>query len=161
MRRYAEDTTVPVAKSRAEIDKLLRDWRCDQLQWSDDYKRGRAQLRFVWEHEGHNYLARFNVQMPDEVALKKDAIDGRNGCFSERKFQVLLDARGKHEHRVLLLWLKAALNAVEAGIVSAEAIFLAFLEGADGVTVAERAIPRLESLTEGSAERLLPAPGGR
>jgi len=38
-------------------------------------------------------------------------------------------------------------------------VFLAHLEGSDGVTVAERAIPRLAMLTQGSADRLL-ADGG-
>jgi hypothetical protein len=64
------------------------------------------------------------------------------------------------EHRVLLLWIKAAFNAVEAGIVTAEQIFLPFLEGADGKTVSEIAIPRMAELTRGSAGRLLTA-GGR
>ena len=155
MRRFAEDTSVPVGRSRAEIDRLLQDWGCGQLQWSDDYKSGRVRLRFLWEHNGKGYLARFDVKLPARTDLEKHAIDGRTGKVSENKLQALMDARGKAEHRTLLLWLKACLNAVESGIVTAEMIFLPFLEGKDGQTVGEIAIPKLADLAGGSASRLL------
>ena len=157
MRRYAQDTQVAVGKSRSEIDSLLRAWGCSQCQWSDDWSGGRVQLRFVFERSKVSYLARFDLKLPDRKALEKDAVDGRSGLPSERKLEKLLADRGRVEHRLLLLWLKAALNAVEQGLVAAETIFLPFLEGKDGATVAEVALPQLEALTRGSASRLLPA----
>jgi hypothetical protein len=60
--------------------------------------------------------------------------------------------------RVLLLWLKAALNAVDSGLIDVETIFLPFLEDRNGKTIAEIALPRLGVLLEGSAARLLEAP---
>ena len=155
MRRYAQDTQVAVAKSRSEIDNLLRTWGCSQCQWSDDWSGGRVQLRFVFERAKVSYLARFDLKLPDRKALEADAIDGRSGCVSERKMEKLLADRGKVEHRLLLLWLKGCLNAVEQGLVDAATIFLPFLEGKDGSTVAEVALPQLEALTRGSASRLL------
>lgn len=156
MRRFAQETAVPISRSRGQIDDLLRDWGVTGIQWSDDYQHDRVTLRFIWEHDGLRYLARFTVGLPSRAELSKDAIDGRSFKLNERKLDDLMRSRGRQEHRVLLLWLKAALNAVDAGIVSAEALFLPFLEGKDGRTVAEVASPRLADLLKGSAERLLP-----
>jgi len=157
MRRFAEDTSVPVAKSRGEIDRLLREWGAKGIQWSDDFEHDTSTLRFVWTFDGADYLARFTVHLPGRAELQEHAIDGRTGRVSERKLEQLLNARGKREHRLLLLWLKAALNAVEAGLVTAETLFLPFLEGRDGQTVAEVAVPRLAQLSTGSAMKLLGA----
>jgi hypothetical protein len=158
-RRYAQDTAVPIARSRGQIDDLLRDWGVTGIQWSDDYQQDKVTLRFVWEHVNLRYLARFEVKLPGRAELAEDAIDGRTGRTSESKLQALMQARGRQEHRLLLLWLKAAMNAVEAGIVSAEDLFLPFLEGVDGRTFAEAAREHLPDLLRGSAERLLPAAG--
>jgi hypothetical protein len=158
MHRFAAETTVPVGRTRGEIDTLLREWKCDQLQWSDDYQRGRVCLRFVWTHDKTTYVARFNLQLATEEQMRKEAIDQRDSSgkrIAETKLARLHASRGQQEHRVLLLWLKAALNAVEAGIVDAAAIFLPFLEDREGVTVAEMALPRLHTLLEGSSKLLL------
>ena len=52
MRRYAQDTSVSVGKSRGEIDELLRDWGCEAIRWSDDYRAGRVRLEFLWVRDG-------------------------------------------------------------------------------------------------------------
>lgn len=155
MRRYAEGTSVAVSKSRGEVDKLLREWGADAIQWSDEFKAATATLRFIWTYDENEYLARFTIKLPAEEELKKGAVDGRTGRVSQTKMETLLRTRGRQEHRILLLWLKAALNAVDCGIVSAEAIFLPFMEGKDGRTVAEIAVPKMAQLLTGSASRLL------
>lgn len=154
-RRYAQDTSVPIARSRGEIDKLLRDWGAKGIQWSDDYENDRTMLRFVWVFDGVDYMARFVINLPKKESLEDLAIDGRTGDVNENKMRKLMDARGKQENRILLLWLKAALNAVASGMVSAETLFLPFLEGKNGETVAEVALPNLKSLASGSAKKLL------
>jgi hypothetical protein len=156
MRRYAEDTKVPVARSRSEIDKLLYDWGADAIQWSDDLRQSRVTLRFLWTWEGHQYVARFSLQLSSAEDLRKEAIDRRTHRPSDRKLEALMRDRGRIEHRALVLWLKAAFNAVRSGIVSAESLFLAFFEGRDGQTVGEVALPRFSGLLTGSAVRLLP-----
>jgi len=64
-------------------------------------------------------------------------------------------ARGRAEHRQLALLLKAAFNAVEAGIISPEQLFLAWLVGKDGRTIGDVALPRLPKLLAGGASQLL------
>lgn len=159
-RRYAEGTSVSVGKSRGEIDDLLRRWGCAAISWSDNFENGRATLRFAWKREPEVYLARFDIQVPTDADLRKRALDQRSRTFSESKYQKLRESMGREEHRLLALWIKAALNAVQAGIIPAEAIFLPFLQGRDGRTFAEAALPRLPLLLKGGADALLLGEGG-
>lgn len=158
-RKFARKTTVAVSKSRAEIDKCLRDFGADQLQWSDDFKNGHAMLRFIWRNDGVDYLARFNIRVPTEEEMRKEphVIDGRSGQVSENKLKEALERRGMVEHRELALFIKAAFVAVEAGIIAPEQVFLPFLEGADGVTVSERVLPQMHEMLRGKQQRLLQA----
>lgn len=151
MRRFAQDTAVPVARSRSEIDKILREWGAEGVQWTDDWSRDLVQLRFIWASNGEKYLARFDVQLPRHAEVQARNPPGRA--------QTLIEQGQRSAHRVLALWLKAAFNAVAAGIVDAETIFLPFLQGQDGATVAQVALPRLPKLLAGGANLLLPAKG--
>lgn len=40
-RRYAKDTSVPISRSRAHIETLLRDWGCKRIAWEDDFENRR------------------------------------------------------------------------------------------------------------------------
>jgi hypothetical protein len=153
-RRFAEETSVPVARSRGEIDALLRGWGATGIQWTDDFANNRVTVRFAWPHEGATYMARFGIKLPSRDDLAAKCTHARTGKLREAYLAKLMEARGKREHRLLLLWLKAALNAVEAGVVEATTLFLPFLEGKTGRTVAEEAVPRLQILGTSSAARL-------
>jgi hypothetical protein len=159
MRRFAEDTSVPISRSRGEIDQLLRSWGAQGIQWTDDFEHDRVMLRFVWPRGEQRFMARFALSLQDREELKEEA-KGVYGTVREAYFEKLVQGRGKREHRVLLLWLKAALNAVDSGLIDAETIFLPFLEDRNGKTIAEIALPRLGVLLEGSANRLLEAHKG-
>jgi len=137
MSRYAENTTVTVARSREAIERLLRQLGCGGFMWADEI-RGQIQLEFYWYHEEEDYLARIQV----------DLLDGE-----EPRAQ-----RGKQEHQLLLSWMQATFDAIEAGIVDADVVFLPFLVGTNGQTVAEAALPRLPMLLEQSAGALLGIP---
>ena len=158
MSTYASTTTVAVSKSRGSIDDLLRAWGCDGIRWTDQFTQGVVRVEFTWEHEGTDYGARFSIQLPNDDAIRAEAVHATTGRFLESKYDALCKARGRVEHRVLLLWLKAAFNAVEAGIVDAETLFLPFLVDANGRTVAEVALPRLSEMLSSGAETLLGIP---
>lgn len=159
MRRFAQDTTVPISRSRGEVDELLRGWGAEGVQWTDEWGAGKVTLRFVWPKGGGRYQARLSLTLPTDDAIRalpsSKIGPSWNRRVSEARVRDAIAARGKREHRLLLLWLKAAFNAVDAGLVAAEVIFLPFLEGRDGETVAERALPRMADLLVGSADRLL------
>lgn len=160
MPRYAETTTVRVDKSRNEIDRLLRDWGCDGIRWTDHFAKGQVGLEFLWTHDDQEYLARFEITLPDDEALRSNARHASSGAFLPAKLAKLKESRGRQEHRLLLLWLKAALNAVDAGIIPAEVLFLPFLVGQDGQTVAQAALPRLRTLLSGGASEMFQLSGG-
>lgn len=154
-RRYAEGTEVSVGRSRGEIDDLLQKWGCRQLGWANDFDGGTVMLQFVWRHQEQDYLARFSIRIPNEEELRGQAIDKRSKTFSEAKYRKLCEGRGRTEHRQLALWLRACLNAVDAGIVAPSAVFFPWLVGRDGKTVWETAEKRLPELLARGARGLL------
>lgn len=160
-RRYASDTSVQVSKSRGEIEKLLRVWGANQMQWSDDFDGGHAMLRFIWEHEGTQFTARFVINVPTKDEIEKEAVHATTGRFLQAKYDKAMERRGMVEHRELALLLKAIFVAVDAGLLTAEQVFLPFLEGQDGRTVSECVLPELSKiLKRGGTKNLLPAIGG-
>ena len=146
---YAHTTKVPVSRSRGEIERLLRAWECDGIQWTDNFRDGVATLRFRWTFEGVDYQARMVVKLPRDEALltarEKSRATTRPTAAVMAKRR---DQRWRSLHRVLLLTIKANLNAVDAGLLTAVEAFLPHLEGQDGRTIAEIAIPKLRLLTE-------------
>lgn len=156
MRKYAERTQVAISRTREEIARLLTQWGCSGLQWTDDFKVGRAMLQFTWEHDDVQYLARFVITVPSEDKLRAQARHAVSGRFLPARFTQLQRDAGRREHRVLFNWIKAALNAVEEGIIEAERIFLPFLVGKDGRTIADVALPNMKKLVGHSAQALLP-----
>lgn len=145
-RKFAQGTSVPVAKSKGEIDKLLKNWGCDRISWEEDLRDGFISLRFVWTREGHSYAARLSLSVPTEASIRSGpmAKDGRTGKVNENKVRDLLERTGREEMRLLLLWLKAAFHAVEAGILDPRVVFLPFFVNEKDETVADVIIPRLE-----------------
>lgn len=146
-RLYAEDTAVPVEKSQAEIGRLLREHACAGVQWTEDWKAGTVQLRFVWPHEGTTYVARITLRIPlDSVLVKGCTIrhktpEARAAWLAKEREQHLRSA-----HRVVLVKLKADFAMVRCGMASAVEILLPFLEDASGRTVAEVVAPRLAEI---------------
>ena len=156
-RRYASETSVSVAKSRGEIEKLLRVWGARQMQWSDDFDGGKAMLRFIWDNGGTSYTARFIVSVPTAEEIREEALDGRSGKFSKSKYDKAMERRGMVEHRELALLLKAIFVAVDCGLITAEQVFLPFLEDQYGITVSDRILPDLaKMLNKGGTKNLLP-----
>ena len=49
LRKYAEDSSVPVDRSRAEITKMLKEWGCSGMGWHELFDDGAVELGFVWD----------------------------------------------------------------------------------------------------------------
>ena len=145
-RRAYDGTSVTIGRSREEIDTLLRNWGVSGIQWEDDFKRGIVNLRFRWDNDGIHYVARYQIALDSDEELQDIAVDGRSGKPSEKKFDRLKVERGKREHRVLAAFLKNVFEAVEQGIIDAEAVFLPWLEDSEGRTVYERIGPVMKKI---------------
>jgi hypothetical protein len=160
-RRYAQQTSVAVSKTKGEVEDLLRKWGASQMGWHDDFDSGKVFLRFMWYHDEAPFMARFTFELASKAVLMEKACDQRNGQFSQPKFDKLLKRRGMVEHRGLLLFLKAVFNAVDLGIITAEQVFLPYLEDGQGRTVADLVVPQLaKALRPGGAFRLLETKNG-
>ncbi len=136
------ESDVPIERSRAKIEKLLRAWGCRQIGWledtTDEVSVYEVQFSLLGE-QGERLTARFHIELEQD--------DGLTVRQQER--------RDRGRFRTLFLWLEGALRAVEAGIVPPEAIFLAWLAGPDGTTVWEAVRPHLARLESGGARGLL------
>lgn len=154
-RRAYDGTSVTIGRSREEIDTLLRNWGVSGIQWEDDFERGVVNLRFRWENDSVHYVARYQIVLDSDEELRELAVDGRSGKPSEKKFERLRLERGKREHRVLAAFLKNVFEAVEQGIIDAEAVFLPWLEDSEGHTVYERIGPVMKKIGSMSLPRAL------
>jgi hypothetical protein len=157
MRRYAQGTSVGVSRSREAIDRILREWGAQGVQWTDEFVPDRkVLLRFIWMYEDVRLTARFCLHC-DRARLEDAAVDNRSGKTSPAKLEKLLNTWGSESHRLLLLFLKGAMFAVDAGLIKAEQIFMPFFEDRDGNVVGEMMIQRLKDLPNLSTMKLLPA----
>src|SRR5262245_37916492 len=137
---YARDTTVPVAKSRAEIEHLLEKHKAKQYGTAVDYDLLQARVQFRL----HDRIIRFIVALPDPKKFYR----------SEKHAQA-----ERQRWRALLLVIKAKLEAVESSITSFEEEFMAHIVMPNDRTVAELVQPLITAAYEhGRMPRALLAP---
>jgi hypothetical protein len=148
-------TVLSVAQSRELIENTLRKWGVSGVSWSDDFDESAVILRFKWKDGDNNYVARFILQLPSDEDLRENSLDGRSGRFSSKKFERLCADRGKRQHYTLAMFIKTNFEAVEEGIITAQQVFLPWLEDKDGITVAERLGPMLHQLPKSSLPKML------
>lgn len=156
---YAEGTSVPVERSRAEIESTLRRYGADSFLsgWQD--RKAMVQFR------AHGRFIRFVMTMPDPG---EERFTRRQTKYSwvDRGTE---EARRLHEQacrtcwRALCLVIKAKLEAVASGITTFEAEFLAHVVLPTGETVGSWLSPQLdEAYATGAMPAflpMLPAPG--
>lgn len=154
-RKYAEDTKVPVVKTRGEIQKLLYDWGAEGVQWTDHWGGDppKVQLRFIWPHEGVKLSARFDLVL--DVEDLEDRSRTTYGELSDSRLEKNRKQWERTSHRLLFIWLKAALNAVDAGLIEATQVFMPFLEDASGRTLGEIVGANILQLPGINAQKLL------
>jgi len=144
-RMYAEDTKVPVEKSRVEIERLLSHYGAGSFMYSQQPKG------YVLAFELRDRIMRFVLH--------------RNVAPSETRGRKTAEERAAQENRrrwrALVLILKAKLEAVHSGIVTMEEEFLPYMQMKDGRTVAEWAVTEIQpALEAGTMPRGLLGPGG-
>ncbi len=159
-RKYAQSTSVPVHRSQTEISKLLYDWGAEGAQWTDQWNAHPplVTLKFVWkwtDKKGttHPLAARFDLVCDMDAIEEKSTLF--NGEISESRMEKNIEQWKKVAHRLLLVWLKASFNAVDAGMIDAAQIFMPFLETADGNILGKYVSENLGRLPTLTAQKLL------
>lgn len=121
MRKFAEGTLVPVEKSRATIEKILRDQGADQV--SVGWSANKVMILFRM----HARIIRIELPLP-ELYTNKTAQEKET----------------RRRWRALLLYLKAKLESIESEIVSFEQAFMSHMILPNQQTVSEFMKPQID-----------------
>jgi site-specific DNA-cytosine methylase len=160
-RRFAQDTTVPAEKSRAELDAILGRNGASQRGIMHDEAQGLAIVVFALE--GRQY--RLSVPMPERAWPEPD--DEPSGWWKWPVEKRETWVRARHEQamrqrwRALLLLVKAKLEIVAMGVSSFEREFLADLVLPDGHTAHETIGPYMAALVQNGYQAPLALPEAR
>lgn len=152
MSRYASETTVTPEKSRMEIETLLRRYGADQFAYG--WSPSGAQVGFRYAGR----MIRFDLPPPDskEVLLTPSGRPRKQAAAEKA-----LEQAERQRWRALALVIKAKLEAVESGITTFEAEFLAHTVLPDGSTVGSWAEAQLgPAIQAGRMPRALLEAGG-
>ncbi len=144
MGQFASDTSVPVDKTRAEIERLVTTThKCKRFSSGMDYENNTAQVQF----ETHNRIVRFVLALPNQN-------DQKFRKHPRYTWQVLpadsAKVRERYEQacrtiwRALLLVIKAKLEAVSNDIGTFENEFLANIVMPNNQTVGDILSPMIE-----------------
>lgn len=120
MAKYAQNTKVPVERSRIEIERTLKRYGIDNFFFGSSPKG---------DGIGFNYngrIVKFGIPLP-----KRD--DFKTTQTGEQDYKRAIRQR----YRVLVIALKAKLEMVDIGLTTFEDEFLAQTCLADGKTIAE------------------------
>lgn len=139
MSRYAKDTDVSPAKSRAEIEDTLTRYGCTGFMsgWQAD----RAMLAFQLKERQVKFL----LPMPDPKSREITHTPERGLMRTPAQQKAAHEQAIRQRWRALALAIKAKLEAVECGIVTFDQEFLAHIVGPNGQTVGDQIIPMIEA----------------
>ena len=146
---YASQTTVPIERTRVEIEALLRQAGATGIfgGWDDRTKTGQVVCRLK------ERMIRFRITLPALKDFMKTPT-GRSRNTADATSAMQQEERRKW--RALLLIIKAKLEMIESGDSTVDREFLADLMLPDGSTVYESAGPAIvESYKTGIMPRLL------
>lgn len=137
---YADNTSVPVERSRAEIERIVSSAGADAFSsgWRGDDAAISFRLR--------DRYVRFTLTVPKIEDCRFDARDR----YGNRMRQTDDGRRRKHDQerrrlwRCLLLVIKGKCEAVASGIVTFEQEFLPYIVLPDGRTLAEAVVPAID-----------------
>lgn len=150
---YAQDTSVPVERSRAEIERLLRHHGATSIAsgWED----GRAAIQCRIQGR----VLRFTVPLPLRAEYGHTPA-GRTRTTAQ--ITAAVEQAERSRWRALMLVIKAKIEAVESGIETFENAFLGNILLPSGETMGEWATVELERVyaTNTMPSSMLSLPSG-
>ena len=150
--RYAESTSVPADRSRAEIERTL------QRYGAEGFMYGWEATQAVIQFKAEDRYIRFIIEMPDREDFA--FTPARRNRRSDDAIQSAYEQASRQRWRALALVIKAKLEAVAAGITEFESEFLAHIVLPDGTTVGAWIQPQVARAYElGTMPKMLPMPG--
>jgi len=154
VKKFANETHVPVSRSRQEIEETLTRFGASAFAYAA--AGSRAQIMF--EFQGRRI--RFTVELPTEEDVIQTT-SGRNR-HSAKNRRVALEQETKRVWRSFALNIKSKLVAVQDGVETFEEAFMAKVVLPNGQTVGEWMKPQIaEAYATGQMPPLLLAPPER
>ena len=153
MGQFAADTSVPVDKSKAEIEHTLTRYGASNFVYGWDANR--AMVGFTMQ----NRQIRFILQLPDKASKEIALTPGRKRQRSQADVERAWEQACRQRWRALNLVIKAKLESVASGIAMFDDEFMAHivLPGGSGQTFGEWAKPQIvRAYATGKAPPLLP-----
>lgn len=137
---YAENTTVPVEKSRAELERILERYGADAFMYGWNEKG--AAIRF----RANNRHVKFELPLPSKTDPKFTSYRRGHSTYQRtpEAAQKEWEQACRQRWRALTLVVKAKLEAVETGITIFEDEFLAHIVLPNGQTAGEWMRPQVE-----------------
>lgn len=130
---FAGDTSVPIYKSKADIEALLMKYGAEGYHTGWQATAGEAvgwdAIEFLWKGK----QIRFRIPRSTEADIPR-------GVHNKVAY---LEQRDRQRWRVLMLVVKAKLEAVQSGVSIFEEEFMPFIVTASGRTIGEILIPKL------------------
>lgn len=152
---YAESTSVPVDRSRLEVERILKKAGGSQFgYWDDDEHRISV---IVCQLE--SYQLKFRVLQPDPHDFRDNGKTGRSKrTRTPKQAEQAAEQELKRRWRALALIIKAKLEVIESGQSSIVREFMADLMLPSGETVGDEIAPKItKAMNEGRMPKLLPA----
>lgn len=152
-RKYASTTTVPVSRSRDEIEKTLTRYGANAFAFAQ--VEDRAMIEFA----AHGRRIRFIIPLPDPDSQQFT----RTPTGQPRAESAARNAWEQETRRIwraLVLLVKAKLEAVESGVATFETEFLANTVLPSGRTVSDEISPQVDqAYVDGTVTPLQIGPG--
>lgn len=146
---YAQDTDVPVEKSRAEIEGTLAKYGASRFGYMT------ADMEAVIGFMLAGKMIRFTVPLPSKSEKRfriqtymRNGIEREGGEYPPEKQRKLWEQACRSRWRSLNLCIKAKLEACACGITTFEEEFLAHIVTIDGSTVGKKIIPQIEEMAK-------------
>ena len=133
--RFAENTSVPVERSKTELERTLTRYRAEKFAYFTDATT--AAIAFAMRGRS----IRIRLPLPREENFARTPA-GKPRMLAARRNEC--DKATRQAWRALLLVVRAKLEAVESGIATFEDEFLAYTMLPNGKTVGEQLGPSLE-----------------
>jgi hypothetical protein len=134
--RYAQDTTVSVERSKAEIEHLLQ--RYGAKEFAHGWKSEKAVIQFGMMDR----VIRFTLPLPAKAEFARTP--GRRRVRSEADTLRAWEQGCRQRWRALALSIKSKLESAESGIEEFESAFMGQIVMPDGKTISETITPLIE-----------------
>ncbi len=113
------DTEVPPERTKSEIERLLRDYGAEAVQWTEHYEHMRLEMRFVIRSDAEGARPVMVKLVPPAFLAKRKTWNAMKGYY-----ETVDSPNWAQSLRLLKSYLKAKLESIAYGLRDVEEEFL-------------------------------------